>query len=140
MLAGLARDGGLYLPEEYPHLSKDEWASLRGKPYTEIATEIMYRFIGEAMTRQEVFDLVCDSYKDFTHAEIAPLVNLGDDLYLVELFHGPTIAFKDYAMQFLARAFDKVLAKRGSQSSDFGSNERRYRLIGFRGIQGARAC
>ena len=121
LLAGLARDGGLYLPEEYPHLSKDEWASLRGKPYTEIATEIMYRFIGEAMTREEVFDLVCDSYKDFTHAEIAPLIELSDDLYLVELFHGPTIAFKDYAMQFLARAFDKVLAKRGARAVILGA-------------------
>ena len=128
LLAGLARDGGLYLPSNWPRLSHEEWAELKGKSYIEVAAAIMSRFTEGEIDHSTMLDMVTETYAGFDHPDIAPLVELEGQLHVLELFHGPTIAFKDYAMQFLARAFDKALAERnkravilGATSGDTGS-------------------
>ncbi|HEY9345973.1 MAG TPA: threonine synthase, partial [Inquilinus sp.] len=115
LLAGLARDGGLYLPETWPVRSAEEWRCLRGLPYDELATEVMLPFVEGALTRPELAALAAETYAGFGHPAVAPLVQLDQDLWLMELFHGPTIAFKDYALQLLGRLFDHVLTKRGER-------------------------
>ena len=121
LLAGLARDGGLYLPVEWPILGKDEWAALKGKPYQEVAAAIMSRFTDGEIDGREMLAMVEDTYADFNHPEIAPLAEVGDNIHLLELFHGPTIAFKDYAMQFLSRAFDRALKRQGRRAVILGA-------------------
>ena len=121
LLSGLARDGGLYLPVEWPRLSHDEWAALKGKSYQEIATEIMIRFTDGEIGRDEMMAMVTDTYAGFSHDTVAPVVPVADNIHLLELFHGPTIAFKDYAMQFLSRAFDRALAQRGRRAVILGA-------------------
>ena len=128
LLAGLARDGGLYLPVEWPVLDEGEWAALRGRPYVEVAAAIMARFTDGEIDGAEMLAMAGEAYGGFRHPEIAPVAALGDDIHLLELFHGPTIAFKDYAMQFLSRAFDRALGNRnrravvlGATSGDTGS-------------------
>ena len=115
LLAGLARDGGLYLPETWPVRSAEDWRRLRGLPYADLATEVMLPFVDGALTRDELHALATETYAGFGHPAVAPLVQLDHDLWLMELFHGPTIAFKDYALQFLGRLFDHVLKKRGQR-------------------------
>ena len=122
LLAGLARDGGLYLPAEWPQLSAVEWEALAQKSYMEIATQIMSLFVGDAgISRDKMQAMVEQSYANFSHPDIAPLIELDDNIHLMELFHGPTLAFKDYAMQFLARVFDEVLQKRGKRAVILGA-------------------
>lgn len=121
LLSGLARDGGLLVPEVWPQLGDDEWRGLRGASYVEVAATIMQKFIGDSMAEDEVLAMVKATYADFTHADIAPLKELGDNIHICELFHGPTIAFKDYAMQFLARAFDRALGARGERAVILGA-------------------
>jgi threonine synthase len=113
LLAGLAPDGGLYVPEEWPTFTPDEIAALAGRPYAEVAAEVMARFIGQAMPRAAVEALARDAYATFAHPAVAPLKQLDAGLHLLELFHGPTLAFKDVAMQLLARLYDAVLAGSG---------------------------
>ncbi|MGO4128090.1 threonine synthase [Inquilinus sp. YAF38] len=115
LLAGLARDGGLYLPETWPTRSAEEWRRLRGLPYAELATEVMLPFVEGSLTRTELAALAAETYAGFGHPAVAPLVQIDQDLWLMELFHGPTIAFKDYALQLLGRLFDHVLTKRGER-------------------------
>jgi threonine synthase len=115
LLAGLARDGGLYLPETWPTRSAEEWRCLRGLPYAELATEVMLPFVEGSLTRAELAALAAETYAGFGHPAVAPLVQIDQDLWLMELFHGPTIAFKDYALQLLGRLFDHVLTKRGQR-------------------------
>ncbi|OWJ61345.1 threonine synthase [Inquilinus limosus] len=115
LLAGLARDGGLYLPETWPTRSADEWRRLRGLPYAELATEVMLPFVEGSLTRAELAALAAETYAAFDHPAVAPLVQIDHELWLLELFHGPTIAFKDYALQLLGRLFDHVLTKRGER-------------------------
>ena len=128
LLAGLARDGGLYLPAEWPVLDLSEWAALKGKSYQEVAAAIMARFTDGEIDGAEMLAMAKDTYAGFGHKEVAPVVAVGDNIHLLELFHGPTIAFKDYAMQFLARAFDRALGRQdrravilGATSGDTGS-------------------
>ena len=113
LLAGLAPDGGLYVPEEWPAFTPEEIAALAGRPYAEIAAEVMARFTGDAFPRQQLESLTADAYATFAHPAVAPLKQLGPGLFLLELFHGPTLAFKDVAMQLLARLYDAVLAGSG---------------------------
>jgi threonine synthase len=115
LLAGLARDGGLYLPETWPTRSAEEWRRLRGLPYAELATEVMLPFVEGSLTRAELAALAAETYAGFGHPAVAPLVQIDQDLWLMELFHGPTIAFKDYALQLLGRLFDHVLTRRGER-------------------------
>ena len=121
LLSGLARDGGLYLPKSWPKFTSSEIAAMRGLDYYQIAGEIISKFTKGDLTLDEVTQLAKESYKNFTHPDVAPLTPLRDGLYALELFHGPTIAFKDYAMQFLARAFERALAKTGRHSVILGA-------------------
>ena len=128
LLNGLARDGGLYLPVEWPSFTKAEISAMRGKSYVEIAGLIMSRFTEGELTQEQITQMASAAYRDFTHKDIAPLKSIESDVHILELFHGPTIAFKDYAMQFLSRAFDASLSRQnrhavilGATSGDTGS-------------------
>ncbi|MEI8394527.1 MAG: threonine synthase [Rhodospirillaceae bacterium] len=128
LLTGLARDGGLYVPESWPTLSADELRSLAGLSYPELATRVMLPFLGNAIEPDIFRALVVDAYSGFDHAAVTPLVQLDHGLWLMELFHGPTLAFKDVALQLLGRLFDHVLTRRnrrmtviGATSGDTGS-------------------
>ncbi len=127
-LAGLASDGGLYVPESWPTLTRDQIAALAGLSYAETAVRIMLPFVGDALTEQELRDLCHSAYGRFSHAAVTPLVQLDHDQWLLELFHGPTLAFKDVALQLLGLLFEKFLTgtdKRltiiGATSGDTGS-------------------
>ena len=109
LLQGLARDGGLYLPERWPSLDSDALAALRGRPYAEVAAAVMAAFTGRAFSRTQLAAIAAESYADFDHPATAPLVQLDPDRWLLELFHGPTLAFKDFALQMVARLLDAVL-------------------------------
>ncbi len=129
MLAGLARDGGLYLPMEWPRFSTAEIAAMRGQPYTEIAYRVMRPFVGEAFDEATFRLLIAQAYSAFETPEVTPLKALSNSgLYLLELFHGPTLAFKDVALQLLGRMLDAKLTERqrhavivGATSGDTGS-------------------
>ena len=100
-LAGLARDGGLYLPSSWPQLSRDEIADLAGLDYVETAVRVCRGFVGDALTEDELRALFAQAYGSFAHAAVTPLVQLDSRHWLLELFHGPTLAFKDVALQLL---------------------------------------
>ena len=121
LLDGLAPDGGLYLPEEYPQFSADQIASFKQKSFKQIAVEIMAPFMAPEFSRDDVEGLVNQAYTKFAHAEITPTKKLEDGFYLLELFHGPTLAFKDVALQMLGRVFDKVLAEQNRQATVIGA-------------------
>ncbi len=121
LLAGLATDGGLYVPETWPQFSTREIRALRGRSYPDLAARIMAPFVGDAFTAEELSALAEDSYRGFTHPATAPLVQIGPDRWILELFHGPTIAFKDYALQVLGRLFDAALARRGQRVTVVGA-------------------
>ncbi|MEQ8710219.1 MAG: threonine synthase, partial [Rhodospirillales bacterium] len=128
LLAGLARDGGLYLPESWPTFSADEIRALQGKPYTEIARKIITPFVAGSIDDADLTRIIETTYAAFRHDAVAPLKQLGPNDWLLELFHGPTIAFKDYALQMVGHLFDHVLRQRrervtivGATSGDTGS-------------------
>ncbi len=121
LLAGLARDGGLYVPESWPSLSAAEIRALRGLSYAELAVEIMAPFVGDTVSRADLTRIVHETYGVFGHKAVAPLTHLDSNLWVMELFHGPTLAFKDYALQFLGRMFDHVLTKRGERVTIVGA-------------------
>jgi threonine synthase len=125
---GLAHDGGLYLPVEWPHLSAADLKALRGKSYAEIAARVTAPFLDGIIAPAAWERMVADSYRDFDDPDIAPLKPLGDGFWLMELFHGPTLAFKDYALQLVGKLFEYVLEQRrarvtiiGATSGDTGS-------------------
>ncbi len=113
LLQGLAPDGGLYVPECWPALDAAALEGLRGRAYAEVAAAVMARFTGRAFARARLEAIAAESYAGFDHPATAPLVQLGPGLWLLELFHGPTLAFKDFALQMVARMLDDVLARRG---------------------------
>jgi threonine synthase len=122
MLAGLARDGGLYLPESWPQFSKAEIAALKGKPYVEVAFQVMRPFVGDTFDEATFRRLIREAYASFETPEVAPVKPLGDSgLHLLELFHGPTLAFKDVALQLLGRMLDHTLVKRGQRATIVGA-------------------
>jgi threonine synthase len=129
MLAGLARDGGLYLPAEWPQFSKAEIAALKGQTYNEVAYRVMRPFIGDAFDEPTFRRLIREAYASFETPDVVPVKPLGDSgLHLMELFHGPTLAFKDVALQVLGRMLDHTLTARrqhativGATSGDTGS-------------------
>jgi threonine synthase len=128
LLAGLAEDGGLFMPESWPHFSPADWRAMRGLPYADLAARVMQPFVGTSIPF-EVLQTICrDAYACFGHPAIVPLIQLETGLFVQELFHGPTLAFKDMAMQVLGRLFDYVLTQRdkrvtivGATSGDTGS-------------------
>ena len=109
VLAGLAPDGGLYVPEVWPLLTVDEIASFAGMPYAQVAAEILGRFAGDSLSAAEIANITAEAYAGFTHAAVTPLRQLDSGLWLLELFHGPTLAFKDVAMQMLSRLYETTL-------------------------------
>ena len=128
LLAGLAEDGGLYLPETWPQISADELRALRGLPYADLAARVIQPFVGGCIAPDALLAMCRDAYAGFGHPAVAPLVQLDAGLWAQELFHGPTLAFKDMAMQLLGRLFDHVLAAQdqrviivGATSGDTGS-------------------
>ena len=121
MLTGLARDGGLYLPENIPTLSTDEIKALHGMSYEEAAFAIMRPFIGDTFTDAEFRDLIAKAYAGFGHKARAPLVQLESGHFLLELFHGPTLAFKDFAMQLIGQMFQAALSRSGKRVTIVGA-------------------
>ncbi|WP_376710206.1 threonine synthase [Pseudochrobactrum lubricantis] len=121
LLAGLARDGGLYLPETYPQFSSDDIRKLRGKSYVEIALAVLTPFVNGEIPDAEFEKMVRESYGSFRHDAVCPLVQTGANEFVLELFHGPTLAFKDVAMQLLSRMMDYTLAQRGQRATIVGA-------------------
>ena len=137
MLTGLASDGGLYVPAELPVYSAEEIASWANLSYPELALKIIAPFVDGAIPDGDLKAIIDDAYADFRHPAVAPVVQLGHNEWLLELFHGPTLAFKDFALQLLGRLLDYVLIKRdqkvvimGATSGDTGSAA----------IEGCRRC
>ncbi len=112
LLAGLAPDGGLYVPQVWPRISPDEIAEYAGRPYAAVAADIFGRFVGDEIAPADLQSLCADAYADFDHPAVTPLVQTASGEFLLELFHGPTLAFKDVAMQILARLYEYALAPR----------------------------
>ena len=121
LLAGLAGDGGLYLPSHWPHMSGAEIASLSGQSYQDIAYRVLAPFTGQDITDADFKRLIDQAYSSFSVLEITPLLHLYDNHHLLELFHGPTLAFKDVAMQLLALLMDHALMRRGSRATIVGA-------------------
>jgi threonine synthase len=121
LLAGLARDGGLYVPESWPALTTDQLRLMRGRPYTSVAVEVMWPYVEGTIDRGVFEELVEDAYSAFRHPDVCPLVDLGGGTHLLELFHGPTLAFKDLALQLVGHLFDHELLKRGEQLTIVGA-------------------
>jgi threonine synthase len=117
MLAGLARDGGLYVPETWPRLSSEEIAAFAGRPYAEVATDVIRRFTGGSIADADLARMAQEAYGTFRHPATVPLVQLNSGLFVLELFHGPTLAFKDLAMQLVARLMDHALRQRGERTT-----------------------
>lgn len=138
MMTGLARDGGLYVPETVPTLTSDQIAEMAGQSYEEIAFTVMRPFIGDTFTDDEFRDLIEAAYADFNHEARAPLKQLDSNHFLLELFHGPTLAFKDFAMQLIGQMFQASLTRSGKRitivgatSGDTGSAA----IEAFRGLE-----
>jgi threonine synthase len=137
VLTGLAPDGGLFVPQEIPKFSREEIASWQGLSYEALAFNVMAPFVADAVPESDLRNLIDKSYATFRHGAIAPLVQTGQSEWVLELFHGPTLAFKDFALQFLGNLLDYILAKRkqkvvimGATSGDTGSAA----------IEGCRQC
>lgn len=127
-LAGLAPDGGLYMPKSWPQLSRDEIAGLAGLSYVETAVRVMRPFIGDSLGEDELRSLCTQAYGRFSHGAVTPLAQIDERHWLLELFHGPTLAFKDVALQLLGLLFERFLSNRdthltviGATSGDTGS-------------------
>lgn len=143
MLAGLARDGGLYVPAEIPQMSKEDIAALAGLSYEEVAYRVMRPFVGAPFTDEELRGCIDRAYAGFGHAARAPMVQLAPNHFLLELFHGPTLAFKDFAMQLIGQLFDVALTRRGEKvcivgatSGDTGSAA----IEAFAGLDAVEVC
>ena len=137
MRTGLARDGGLYVPQSIPQMSQADIAALAGLSYEEIAFRVMRPFVGATFTDEEFGDIIAKAYANFGHSARAPLVQLDNNHFLLELFHGPTLAFKDFAMQLIGQLFQVVLTRLGERitivtatSGDTGSAA----MEAFRGL------
>lgn len=127
-LAGLASDGGLYVPEQWPQFSAAEIAAMRGLPYAELAARVMAPFVGDCLTPDRLRELTSKAYGRFAHKAVTPLVQLDKQHWILELFHGPTLAFKDVALQMLGLLFEEFLSREegsltivGATSGDTGS-------------------
>jgi threonine synthase len=121
MLTGLARDGGLYLPQRWPTFDAETIAGLAGRPFADVATEIMSPFVGDCISKAKLRKMADEAYGSFEHPAVTPLRQLDSNFWVLELFHGPTLAFKDVAMQILARLMDHILAERGQRVTIVGA-------------------
>jgi threonine synthase len=128
LLAGLASDGGLYVPETIPQFSPQQLSRFATLPYNELAYEIIAPFVGDSFSEKELRQMIGSAYASFTHGAVAPLTQLAHDQFVLELFHGPTLAFKDFALQLLGHLMQAALKDRtkksvvvGATSGDTGS-------------------
>lgn len=121
LLTGLARDGGLYLPETWPQFSPAKITAMAGRPYAETAAKVLSPFIEGEIEAAAFQTMIEEAYSTFRHPAVAPLVQTGSNDWILELFHGPTLAFKDVAMQLLARLMDHVLGERGQRATIVGA-------------------
>lgn len=121
MLTGLARDGGLYVPETWPQMSHNDIAALAGLSYEEVAFRVMKPFIGDTFNDEEFKEIIRKAYSTFNHEARCPLAQLGKNDYLLELHHGPTLAFKDVAMQLIGQMFEVALKRRGERVTIVGA-------------------
>ncbi|MFD1695275.1 threonine synthase [Roseibium aestuarii] len=121
LLQGLARDGGLYLPETWPQLSEETIASFAGKPYQDVAFAVIKPFVDGEISDADLKRMIDEAYAGFRHAAVTPLVQIAPNRFVLELFHGPTLAFKDVAMQLLGRLMDHVLEQRGMRATIVGA-------------------
>jgi len=117
MLTGLAWDGGLYVPETWPQLGLDTIAGFFGRPYWEVAVDVIRPFVGDELSDADLGRMANEAYATFRHPAVAPLNQIGPNQFLLELFHGPTLSFKDVAMQLISRLMDHVLAQRGRRTT-----------------------
>jgi len=137
VLRGLASDGGLYLPVEWPAISADEFSHWRMLGYTELAFEVMKKFVGDSIPEDDFKGIVERSYQNFSHPSVAPLQQLDSNLWVLELFHGPTLAFKDFALQFLGQLLEYLLVKRDERGVVLGATSGD---TGSAAIEGCRHC
>jgi threonine synthase len=121
VLAGLAADGGLYVPQDWPQVSADEIAAYAGKPYADVAFDIIARFVDGDIPDAALRKIIDEAYATFRHPSVTPLVEFEPGHFVLELFHGPTLAFKDVAMQFLSQVMDHILAERGLRATIVGA-------------------
>ncbi len=135
VLAGLADDGGLYVPKAYPQWQPGQFMALAGQPYETIAVEVMRPFVSQAIADQ-LPGLVAKAYASFRHCARAPLVQIGADEWVLELFHGPTLAFKDFALQLLGHLLDAILAERGRQVTVVGATSGDTGSAAIHGLRG----
>ena len=137
LLAGLASDGGLYVPENLPHFTQEEIASWAGLPYHELAFRVMRPFVTGSIPDADFKKILEETYAAFSHAAVAPLRQLNGNEWVLELFHGPTLAFKDFALQLLGRLLDYVLEKRGERVVIVGATSGD---TGSAAIEGCKHC
>ena len=137
LLAGLASDGGLYVPENLPRFTQEEIASWAGLPYHELAFRVMRPFVAGSIADADFKKILEETYGAFAHAAVAPLRQLNSNEWVMELFHGPTLAFKDFALQLLGRLLDHVLVKRGERVVIVGATSGD---TGSAAIEGCRRC
>jgi threonine synthase len=121
LLAGLARDGGLYVPQDWPSLSPEAIHGFAGRPYAEVANAVLGPLVDGDIAAADLGRMIDEAYATFRHAAVCPLTQIGDNLFVLELFHGPTLAFKDVAMQLLGRLMDHVLKARGARATIVGA-------------------
>ena len=137
LLTGLASDGGLYVPETLPQFSPAEIESMRDLPYTELAMRIIQPFIGDAIEAPTLKSMINETYNRFNHQAVAPLIQLDNRRWVMELFHGPTLAFKDFALQLLGRLLDHILVRRNERGVILGATSGD---TGSAAIEGCRHC
>lgn len=121
LLAGLARDGGLYVPQSVPQLSAAQIAAFAGQPYARVARQVIGPYVGDMISAPAFAAMLDAAYAGFRHPAVTPLSQIGDNLFVLELFHGPTLAFKDVAMQLLGRMMDHALKARGARATVVGA-------------------
>jgi threonine synthase len=117
VLGGLAPDGGLYVPEQWPAFSREEIASFAGMPYAQVAAKVLGAFAGDEISAADMLAMCEEAYGSFSHKAVVPMVQVGPQTFIAELFHGPSLAFKDVAMQILARLYDHILGRQGRKQT-----------------------
>ena len=117
VLGGLAPDGGLYVPEQWPTFSRQEIAAFAGKPYARVAAKVLGAFAGDEISDADMLAMCEEAYGSFSHKAVVPMTQIGPQTFIAELFHGPSLAFKDVAMQILARLYDHILGRQGRKQT-----------------------
>ena len=120
-MEGLASDGGLYIPKNFPKFSSLELENMINMSYEELCVEVIFKYCGTCLTKEEIKIIALDSYKNFGTNDIAPIIKVTDNINILELFHGPTLAFKDFALQFLSKVFNILLEREGKKITIIGA-------------------